>query len=53
MFQLNFTTHISDNVLSLKVNPETLTKYGVTIIYKNNLDIPMGCGFEYFLEYNR
>ena len=49
--QFNFKTHVSDNDLSLEVKPGTLTKYGVTIIYKNNSDNPMGYGSEYFLEY--
>lgn len=49
--QFNFTQKLSDNDLNLEVKPGTITRDGVTIIYKNNTDNPMGYGAEYFLEY--
>lgn len=49
--QFNFQQNISEDDLKLEIKEGTLTREGATIIYKNNSDIPMGYGSEYFLEY--
>ncbi|MCX4365665.1 MAG: hypothetical protein OSJ70_07830 [Bacilli bacterium] len=47
----NFKQMVRREDLTLEVKEGTLTREGVTIVYKNNTDKYMSYGSEYFLEY--
>ncbi|MCX4365663.1 MAG: hypothetical protein OSJ70_07820 [Bacilli bacterium] len=47
----NFKQMVRRDDLTLEVKEESLTKEGVTIVYKNNTDESMSYGAKYSLEY--